>query len=118
MYIAEYDTGGNPSAEEVEEALENGASQVNNVVHSFRLQSTSFDKKVSQFPSMAFVILYTRFAPQKRRIIRGATIGPAYANWLPRQRVLRAQISATDSAGEQSSVADSRRLSIQCKLIS
>lgn len=39
--------GGNPSAEEAEEALENGAEQVNNVVHSFRLQSTSFDKKVS-----------------------------------------------------------------------
>ena len=37
--------GANPSAEEVEEALEDGASQVNNVVHSFRLQSTSFDKK-------------------------------------------------------------------------
>lgn len=40
-------TGGNPSAEEVEEALAEGAEQVNNVVHSFRLQSTSFDKKVS-----------------------------------------------------------------------
>ncbi|ORY33725.1 putative E167 tumor protein-like protein [Naematelia encephala] len=39
------DIGGNPSAEEAEEALENGATQVNNVVHSFRLQSTSFDKK-------------------------------------------------------------------------
>ncbi|KAK6905830.1 hypothetical protein V866_006718 [Kwoniella sp. B9012] len=39
------DIGGNPSAEEAEEALESGASQVNNVVHSFRLQSTAFDKK-------------------------------------------------------------------------
>ncbi|ODN91988.1 cytoplasmic protein [Cryptococcus wingfieldii CBS 7118] len=39
------DIGGNPSAEEVAEALEEGASQVNNVVHSFRLQSTQFDKK-------------------------------------------------------------------------
>lgn len=39
--------GANPSAEEVEEAMADGASQVNNVVHSFRLQSTSFDKKVS-----------------------------------------------------------------------
>jgi len=39
------DIGANPSAEEQEEALENGASQVNNVIHSFRLQSTSFDKK-------------------------------------------------------------------------
>jgi hypothetical protein len=38
--------GGNPSAEEVEEALESGAQQVNNVVHSFRLSQTSFDKKV------------------------------------------------------------------------
>jgi len=39
-------TGGNPSAEEMEEALESGAQQVNNVVHSFRLSQTSFDKKV------------------------------------------------------------------------
>lgn len=39
-------TGGNPSAEEVEEALESGATQVNNVVNGFRLQQTSFDKKV------------------------------------------------------------------------
>lgn len=39
------DIGANPSAEEVQEALEDGASQVNNVVHSFRLQSTTFDKK-------------------------------------------------------------------------
>jgi Translationally controlled tumour protein len=38
-------SGGNPSAEETEEALEEGATQVNNVVHSFRLQPTSFDKK-------------------------------------------------------------------------
>lgn len=37
--------GANPSAEDQEEGLEEGASQVNNVVHSFRLQSTSFDKK-------------------------------------------------------------------------
>ncbi|KAG6868517.1 hypothetical protein C0993_001618 [Termitomyces sp. T159_Od127] len=38
-------TGANPSAEDADEALEDGATQVNNVVHSFRLQSTSFDKK-------------------------------------------------------------------------
>jgi hypothetical protein len=37
--------GGNPSAEETEEALEDGATQVNNVIHSFRLQPTQFDKK-------------------------------------------------------------------------
>ncbi|KAI0320801.1 translationally controlled tumor protein [Amylostereum chailletii] len=39
------DIGANPSAEEQEEALEEGASQVNNIVHSFRLQATQFDKK-------------------------------------------------------------------------
>ncbi|KAJ6515849.1 translationally controlled tumor protein [Mycena sanguinolenta] len=39
------DIGANPSAEEQEESLEEGAKQVNNVVHSFRLQSTAFDKK-------------------------------------------------------------------------
>lgn len=37
--------GANPSAEDQEEALEDGAAQVNNVIHSFRLQSTTFDKK-------------------------------------------------------------------------
>jgi len=43
---ADVDIGANPSAEEQEEALEDGAEQVNNVVHSFRLQATSsFDKK-------------------------------------------------------------------------
>ncbi|CAE6394760.1 unnamed protein product [Rhizoctonia solani] len=39
------DIGANPSAEEQEEALEDGAVQVNNVVHAFKLQKTSFDKK-------------------------------------------------------------------------
>ncbi|KAI9897601.1 hypothetical protein N3K66_007457 [Trichothecium roseum] len=39
------DTGANASAEEAEEALEDGAALVNNVVNSFRLQSTTFDKK-------------------------------------------------------------------------
>ncbi|CCO28176.1 Translationally-controlled tumor protein homolog OS=Cryptococcus neoformans var, neoformans serotype D (strain B-3501A) GN=CNBM1320 PE=3 SV=1 [Rhizoctonia solani AG-1 IB] len=39
------DIGANPSAEEQEEALEDGAKQVNNVVHAFKLQSTTFDKK-------------------------------------------------------------------------
>ncbi|KAL4075822.1 translationally controlled tumor-associated [Scleroderma yunnanense] len=42
---ADIDIGANPSAEEQEEALEDGAKQVNNVIHSFRLQPTSFDKK-------------------------------------------------------------------------
>ncbi|KAH6624406.1 translationally-controlled tumor protein [Chaetomium sp. MPI-SDFR-AT-0129] len=39
------DTGANASAEEAEEALEDTAVKVNNVINSFRLQSTSFDKK-------------------------------------------------------------------------
>lgn len=42
---ADVDIGANPSAEEGEEALEEGTETVNNVVYSFRLQSTSFDKK-------------------------------------------------------------------------
>jgi len=43
---ADVDIGANPSAEDQEEALqEEGAQTVNNVVHSFRLQSTTFDKK-------------------------------------------------------------------------
>lgn len=39
------DIGGNPSAEDAAEALENGGQQVINIVHSFRLQQTNFDKK-------------------------------------------------------------------------
>ncbi|KAH9899874.1 translationally controlled tumor-associated [Cubamyces lactineus] len=42
---ADVDIGANPSAEEQEESLEEGAQTVNNVVYSFRLQSTQFDKK-------------------------------------------------------------------------
>ncbi|WFD07105.1 hypothetical protein MVES1_002462 [Malassezia vespertilionis] len=41
----EVDIGGNPSAEEQAEALENGAEQAIDLVHTFRLQPTSFDKK-------------------------------------------------------------------------
>ncbi|CAG7848681.1 Translationally-controlled tumor protein homolog Short=TCTP [Serendipita indica DSM 11827] len=39
------DIGANPSAEEAGETLDDTAQTVNNVVHSFRLQSTTFDKK-------------------------------------------------------------------------
>ncbi|KAF9009024.1 translationally-controlled tumor protein [Cyathus striatus] len=42
---ADIDIGANPSAEEQEDATEDGTVQVNNVVNSFRLQSTAFDKK-------------------------------------------------------------------------
>ena len=43
---AHHQAGANPSAEEQEEALDHPASeQVNNVVHSFSLQQTGFDKK-------------------------------------------------------------------------
>ncbi|KAI5811801.1 Mss4-like protein [Pyronema omphalodes] len=42
---ADVDIGANASAEEASEELEDGQESVNNVVHSFRLSSTSFDKK-------------------------------------------------------------------------
>ena len=42
---ADIDIGANPSAEEVDEGLEDGIETVNNIVYSFRLQPTSFDKK-------------------------------------------------------------------------
>ena len=42
---ADVDIGANPSAEEADEGTEDGVTTVNNVVHSFRLQSTTFDKK-------------------------------------------------------------------------
>ena len=41
---ADVDIGANPSAEDADEALEDGMISVNNVVYSFRLQATSFDK--------------------------------------------------------------------------
>ncbi|KAK5063699.1 hypothetical protein LTR16_010234, partial [Cryomyces antarcticus] len=37
--------GANPSAEEADEGLEEGQTQVIDVVHSFRLNETQFDKK-------------------------------------------------------------------------
>jgi len=40
-----FDVGGNPSAEEGEEANDDAAQTVIDVVHSFRLNETSFDKK-------------------------------------------------------------------------
>ncbi|KAI8580680.1 hypothetical protein K450DRAFT_236794 [Umbelopsis ramanniana AG] len=39
------DIGANPSAEDGEEASESSSQTVNNVVYSFRLTETSFDKK-------------------------------------------------------------------------
>ncbi|KAF3929257.1 hypothetical protein AA313_de0205728 [Arthrobotrys entomopaga] len=42
---ADVDIGANASAEEAEETLEDGMITVNNVVYSFRLTSTQFDKK-------------------------------------------------------------------------
>lgn len=39
------DTGANASAEEAEEGTEDAKEKVNNVVHTFRLVSTQFDKK-------------------------------------------------------------------------
>ncbi|KAK0532414.1 hypothetical protein OC835_003335 [Tilletia horrida] len=39
------DIGGNPSAEEADEGVEDGAKTVNNFAHAFSLQPTSFDKK-------------------------------------------------------------------------
>lgn len=38
-------TGANASTEEAAEELEDGVETVNNIVHSFKLQSTAFDKK-------------------------------------------------------------------------
>ncbi|GAA5834768.1 hypothetical protein JCM5353_000665 [Sporobolomyces roseus] len=39
------DIGANASAEEAPEELAEGETQVNNIVHSFRLNETQFDKK-------------------------------------------------------------------------
>ncbi|KAG7692946.1 hypothetical protein KL930_004295 [Ogataea haglerorum] len=42
---ADIDIGANPSAEDGAEDLDDGVETVNNVVYSFRLQQTQFDKK-------------------------------------------------------------------------
>ncbi|WFD01419.1 hypothetical protein MOBT1_000082 [Malassezia obtusa] len=42
---SEVDIGGNPSAEEAEDTVEASSEKVINLVHSFSLQSTMFDKK-------------------------------------------------------------------------
>jgi hypothetical protein len=39
------DTGANPSAEEAEEGIDDAAETVIDVVHSFRLNATAYDKK-------------------------------------------------------------------------
>jgi len=41
----EVNIGANASAEEAEEAMDDQTVRVNNIVHSFRLQPTQFDKK-------------------------------------------------------------------------
>ncbi|CAD6887801.1 unnamed protein product [Tilletia controversa] len=41
----EVDIGGNPSAEEADEGVEDGSKTVNNFGNAFSLQPTSFDKK-------------------------------------------------------------------------
>ncbi|KAI1376703.1 translationally-controlled tumor protein [Hypoxylon crocopeplum] len=38
------DIGANASAEEADEGIDDSAQKVNNIIHSFRLQPTSFDK--------------------------------------------------------------------------
>ena len=43
--VGNVDIGANASAEEVEEGTEDGVEKVNNVVYSFKLAPTSFDKK-------------------------------------------------------------------------
>jgi len=54
------DTGANASAEEAEEGVEDTAIKVNNVVNSFRLQSTQFDKKsyLSYLKGMFITLLH------------------------------------------------------------
>jgi hypothetical protein len=54
--------GANPSAEDQEEALEDGAEQVNNVVHSFRLQPSSFDKSSFLKYLKVFIFVYLVWA--------------------------------------------------------
>ena len=42
---ANVDIGANPSQEETEEALEEGSTRVIDVIHTFQLEPTAFDKK-------------------------------------------------------------------------
>jgi hypothetical protein len=64
---ADVDIGANASAEEATEALEEGAISVNNIAHSFRLSSTSFDKKsyltyLKVIDSCTFTYIYDSYS--------------------------------------------------------
>jgi len=68
----EVDIGGNPSAEggEEDDALDNEAKTVNNVVHAFRLQETSFDKK----SYMSYIKGYMKAVAKKLEEINPARV--------------------------------------------
>jgi hypothetical protein len=61
------DTGANASAEEAEETLEDEEVKVNNIIHSFSYQKTSFDKKsYSTYIKCAFGVARTHGGPLRR----------------------------------------------------
>ena len=57
--LSSSDIGANPSAEEGEEGAEDQVQQVIDVVHSFRLNETSFDKKsyLTHLKGLLFLLL-------------------------------------------------------------
>lgn len=61
--------GANPSAEEQDEALEDGAKTVNNIIYSFRLQPTVFDKK-TYLSHLKACFLYSDLDVRRLDIIR------------------------------------------------
>lgn len=44
-FLSGLDIGANASAEEAAEELDDGSETVNNIIYSFRLEQSSFDKK-------------------------------------------------------------------------
>jgi hypothetical protein len=66
------DIGANASAEEAEEALEDGSQTINNVVYSFRLNPTSFDKK----SYMTYIKGYMKAVKAKLSETKPDRVGP------------------------------------------
>ncbi|KAF9155996.1 hypothetical protein DFQ26_009509 [Actinomortierella ambigua] len=71
---ADVDIGANASAEEAGEDLEDGVEIVNDVVYSFRLQSTSFDKK----GYMLYIKGYLKAVKAKLIELKGADEAAAF----------------------------------------
>jgi len=72
------DTGANASAEEADEGVDDEAVKVNNIVHSFRLQPTSFDKASygSYLKGGSFMAMCDKHGLRKSRLHEEGSCAP------------------------------------------